>query len=319
MHNRMRQGFKVLLSLALSMMMLFALAACASEKGDKGTAQGFTFTDDLGRQVTVDDPQRVAAMIGSFADIWCLAGGKDTIVAAAGDAWTQFDLGLDDEVLDLGAIKEPNTEVLIAADPDFIIASANTSSNVEMMDVFESMGVPAAYFSVSSFEDYLRMLDICVQITGDTESYDLYGLNVREQVERAKSMVDGSGPTVLYVRATGSSCKVKSSEGSVLGEMLFDLGCINIADSQNQLLEELSLETIMLEDPQFIFAVLQGSDPTEAQETLERTLLTNPAWQELTAVKEGRFFVLDDELYNLKPNARWGEAYEKLAGILYGE
>ena len=28
---------------------------------------------------------------------------------------------------------------------------------------------------------------------------------------------------------------------------------------------------------------------------------------------------MDQQLYNLKPNARWGEAYEKLAEILYGE
>ena len=35
-----------------------------------------TFTDDLGREISLDPPKRVAAMIGSFADIWCLAGGK---------------------------------------------------------------------------------------------------------------------------------------------------------------------------------------------------------------------------------------------------
>ena len=65
-----------------------------------------TFTDDLGRQVTVDHPQRVAVLIGSFADIWCLAGGKEQIVAAAGDTWTQFDLDLPDSVADLGGVKE---------------------------------------------------------------------------------------------------------------------------------------------------------------------------------------------------------------------
>ena len=50
-----------------------------------------TFTDDLGRTVTADRPERVAALIGSFADIWCLAGGKDVLVVAAGDTWTSFD------------------------------------------------------------------------------------------------------------------------------------------------------------------------------------------------------------------------------------
>ena len=113
------------------------------------------------------------------------------------------------------------------------------------------------------------------------------------------------------------SCKVKGSRDFVLGEMLADLGCVNIADSEESLLEDLSLEAIIAAEPDYIFAVLQGSDPTDAMETLEQTLLQNPAWSELRAVREGRFYTLEHELYNLKPNARWGEAYEKLADILY--
>ena len=43
----------------------------------------------------------------------------------------------------------------------------------------------------------------------------------------------------------------------------------------------------------------------------------NPAWSALRAVREGRFHTLDHTLYNVKPNARWGEANEQLADILY--
>jgi iron complex transport system substrate-binding protein len=122
---------------------------------------------------------------------------------------------------------------------------------------------------------------------------------------------------VLYVRATGSSCKVKNSEGSVLGEMLKDLCCNNIADQEGSLLEQLSIEKIIEQDPDYIFVVLQGSDSTKAEGILQSTLLSNPAWETLTAVKEGRYYVMDPNLYNMKPNARWGEAYEGLADILY--
>ena len=55
----------------------------------------------------------------------------------------------------------------------------------------------------------------------------------------------------------------------------------------------------------------------EQNPQLEGEVLSNPAWGGLTAVREGRFHTLEHELYNLKPNARWGEAYEKLADILY--
>ena len=307
-----------------------SLTACGSpaassssappSSAQSSAAQGYTFTDDLGRTVTVEQPKRVAALIGSFADVWCLAGGQDTLVAAAHDAWTSFDLGLSDTVADLGAVKEPNLEVLLAAQPDFILASCNTTADLELESTFESAGIPTAYFDIQSFDDYLNMLKICTDLTGCPENYETYGLQVQVQVEAAKARQDGSAPTVLTIRAiraTGSSCKVKGSQDFLLGEMLSDLGCVNVADSNTSLLEELSLEAILAADPDYIFVVLQGSDATDAQETLEKTLLSNPAWSSLRAVQEGRFHTLEHSLYNLKPNARWGEAYEKLADILY--
>lgn len=276
-----------------------------------------TFTDDLGRQVTVDRPQRVVCLIASFADIWYLAGGVEQLVATTNATWTYFDLPLRDDIVNLGAAKELNMEKLIACDPDLVLASCGTDRDTELESAFDEMGINTAYFSVNTFEDYLRMLKICTKITGLSENYETYGTAVRSQVENALARMDGSHPSVLYIRATGSSCKVKNSEGSVLGEMLANLGCENIADKEDSLLEQLSIESILLNDPDYIFVVLQSEDPADAQKILETTLLQNPAWSSLSAVQEGRYYVMDPNLYNLKPNERWGEAYEKLADILY--
>jgi len=305
-----------------ALLCLLLLAGCAAPAGQEEPIHDteISFTDDLGRTVTAPQPpRRAAALIGSFADVWCLAGGADTLAAAAHDAWTSFDLGLGEDVADLGAIKEPNLEVLLAAEPDLILASANTTADLELRQTLEQAGIPTAYFDVQSFDDYDRMLKICTELTGCPENYEQYGTDVAAQVAEAVARQDGSAPTVLCIRATGSSCKVKGSRDNLLGEMLAELGCVNIADGDGALLEELSLEAIIQGDPDYIFAVLQGADPTDAQAALEAALLSNPAWGHLRAVEEGRFYTLDHRLYNLKPNARWGEAYEKLADILYGE
>lgn len=305
-------------SVAMALAILLTMTACSEQVSLSPVEEAsVTVLDDLGRQVSVKQPNRVAALIGSFADIWCLAGGKDTLVAAANDTWTSFDLGLDKSVMDLGAVKEPNLEVLLSAEPDLILASCNTEADISLLEVFEQTGIPVLYFDVQGFDDYLRMLNICTQLTNQTECYAKYGEEIKEQVEKAIARKDGSEPTALCLRATGSSCKAKGSTDNVLGEMLADLGCVNIADNNRGLLEDLSLEAIIAMDPDYIFVVLQGADSSRAQETLEKTLLNNPAWGNLRAVREGRFYTLDHALYNLKPNARWGESYECLADILY--
>ena len=288
----------------------------ATPEATDGTT--LTFTDDLDREVTVPvQPQRVAVLLGSYADVWCLAGGQDTLVAAADDAWTDFDLNLGDEVANLGSLMEPNLEELIAAQPDLVIASSNTTSNVELLPSLEDLGVPVIYFGVNSFNDYLEMLDVCTQITGQTQNYQTYGLDVQAQVEKAKEQDDGSAPTVLLLRSASTSCKVKNSKGTVLGEILADLGAVNIADSDTSLLEDLSMERIIADDPDYIFVLFQGSDQDAAQKTLDAALTSNPAWDTLSAVQNGNFYLMEKELYHLKPNARWGEAYQKVADILY--
>ena len=252
---------------ALLLACLLTLSGCAGRSApapeNERPDNGISFTDSLGQTVSLSPPRRVAALIGSFADVWCLAGGEDSLVAAAHDAWTSFDLNLGPETADLGAIKEPNLEVLLASQPDLVLASCNTQADLELRETFARAGIPAAYFDVQTFDDYLNMLEICTRLTGHPERYTAYGTDVAAQAEAAIARQDGSAPSVLCIRATGVSCKVKGSTDNVLGEMLADLGCVNVADGSS-LLEDLSLEAILAADPAYIFAVLQGADQTDA-------------------------------------------------------
>lgn len=309
--------------LSLIMIAVFmTLCGCsASQKNDTApnSEDTVTFTDALDREVTVaKSPERTAALIGSFADVWQLSGG--TLCAAAEDAWDDFDLDLPDAV-SIGGAHSPSFEALLSADPDFVIASASTSADVEMKEQLENAGITVAYFDVDCFEDYLAMLDICTDITGRKDLYEQNGLNVKENIENVKESfaaanIPEAQRTILILRASSGSVKAKGSEGTVLGEMLADLGCINIADSDESLLENLSVESVIRQEPYHIFVVTMGDDTDAAMESLTRMMDENPAWGTLGAVKENRLHVMEKKLYNLKPNADWAVAYEQLSDIL---
>lgn len=297
-------------------------AQTSAQPATEAASRPCTFTDDLGRTVTVENPRRVAALLGSFAQVWYLSGG--TVIASADDAWDDFQLPMPEDAVNLGMTKDLSLEKLFAAEPDFIIASANTSQHVKWRETLEATGIPLAYFDVTDFEDYLRMLKICTDITGREDLYQENGVLVQSEIDDAiahsvERLNGQEGPTVLSIRASASMIRAKNSKDNVLGEMLKALGCVNIADSDDTLLENLSMEHILQADPTYIFFVPSGDDLEGMEENLQRFFAENPAWQQLSAVKEGRVYYLDKALYNLKPNDRWGEAYAYVEKILSGE
>lgn len=295
-----------------------------SEEGEKALPEGqendtpYRFTDDLGREVSVDSWERVAVLLGSYADMWVLAGGD--VCAAPVDAFEDFDLPLSEETVNLGETKRLSLEQLLASKPDFVLASTNTPQHLEWQEALEGAGITVAYFDVACFEDYLRMLKICTDITGKPERYEQYGLDIQNRIEEILERNAGAEPlTVLVMRASATSIRAKNSEGNVLGEMVESFGCTNIADADESLLENLSIESIMLQNPDRILIVQSGDDMEGTKQNIENMFRENPLWKELDAVKNGHVHLLDKHLYNLKPNARWAEAYEQLEDMLYGE
>ena len=317
----MRRFFYIFAVICCLTVILNTLTACSSDESTQNE-NVVTFTDALGREVMVSkESEQVAALIGSFADVWMLAGGS--VCATAEDAWDDFDLELPDAV-NIGGAHSPNLELIFSANPDFVIASASTSSNVEMLETLETAGITVAYFDVDNFEDYLAMLNICTDITGRKDLYERNGLKLQSQIETIKlemseQPLTEEQKTVLLLRAHSGSVKAKGSEGTILGEMLADLGCINIADSDTSLLEALSVESIIRQEPYRIFVVTMGNDTQKAMDNFYQMMEENPAWGTLEAVAEGRVHIMDRKLFNIKPNADWAESYEKLSEILRTE
>lgn len=308
--------------IAAIVLLVLGVAGCGGKTQKPASEGAVTFTDDLGREVSVEEPKRVAALLGSFAQVWQLAGGQ--VIATADDAWDDLGLELPEETVNLGNTKQLNLELLFLAQPDFILASTNTAQNLEWLELLEPTGIPVAYFDIDDFDDYLRMLNICTDITGRKDCYHMYGEEVQMQIDtvlaKAKKRVEAQGaPTVLCMISSASYLRAKNSEGNVLGAMLKSLGCQNIADSDAMLLENLSLEHILVSDPDYIFFVQRGDDEAGMKEYVQRMLMDNPMWKELKAVQQGRVFFMEKNLFNLKPNHRWGEAYEILEEILANE
>ena len=307
---------------------------CASGEGSAGSAgsaaagaqgagaqEAVAFVDDLGYEVEVSDPQRVVACMGSFANAWELAGGA--LAGATDDAWENYDIYSADAA-SVGRSTALNLEAILACNPDFAIMTAKSSSKHEtgvsqdeLKAALDAAGVPVAFFSVTGFDDYLRMLGVFCDITGRDDLYALNGTDVQARIEEIveEYSVADRAPSALVFSASSKGVSAQDSD-TMCGLMLADLGAVNLIDENPGLLSDFSMEAVLEIDPDYLFVLAAGSDEAAAQENYEQSVESDPAWSQLTAVQQGRSTVLDTQHFLQKPNADWDESYLILAEAL---
>lgn len=283
---------------------------------DAGEAEPVRFTDDLGYEIITQRPKKTAVLSGSLAQAWLLAGGG--LAATTEDAVRDKEALYSEDTVNLGLLKSPDVERMIAEEIDFVVLSATIAEHVKLRDTLEAAGITTAYFEVETFEEYAKMMRVMTEITGREDCYHTNVEQPAELIQEQIARADGSEPTVLFLRAYSTGVRAKGSD-SMTGQMLKDLGAVNIADREDSLLQDLSLEVIAAEDPDYIFVTTMGESQEDALAMVDELLLSNPVWKGLTAVQQDRYYVLPKELFHNKPNNRWGESYQILADILYGE
>lgn len=308
--------------LACASVPAWAREAVAADRGVPGE-----FVDDLGRTVAVRSLDRVVACMGSFAKVWELAGGS--LVGVTDDALVDYpELDLPDDVGVVGDFSELNLEAVVALEPTFVLISAASGgrgkggSQADLVDSFDELGIPAACFQVTVFDDYLRMLQICCDLTGRADLYELNGSEVGERIAEIVAQVpdadaDAGSPLVAAMIMYSGGARLQGS-ATLVGSMLADLGAINVADQDPSLLSDYSTESLLACDPDFVLVIPLGNDVEAARQSLESQTDGDPAWGALTAVREGRFYTLDPALFQYKPLERWDESYRVLWGYLYG-
>lgn len=315
-HLSTRRIAKRFLAVLLCLCSLFSFSCSLAP--NRSENDGYTFTDDDGNVITLQKkPERVAVLFSSYAEIWTLAGG--TVSITVGEA---VERGFADDssvLVDGGAGKSIHTEELLAARPDFVIGSCDIRAQAEACSLLRSLGIPAAVFRVDTFQEYANMMQICCHITGCQENYTRHVTEVEAEISATLASVPAkSSPLrILLIRcgSSAASTKAKTSADHFVCVMLQELGTVNIADNAPILTDTLSMEEILRENPDYIFFSTMGD--ADAARAYMTQLLETELWQSLDAVKNNRYTFLPKEMFQFKPNHRWGAAYQYLAEILY--
>jgi len=250
------------------------------------TDETITVVDQAGRVVTVPKEYDSIALCYRVVIRFLLSldqGDKITGIGKSEDFLEVLEPGLKDCV-DVGK-GVADIEALAQLEPDLFF---HKSHDTETLEAVEALGIPSVGIDVETPEAMIVALDLLGKVCGQEEKaqqlIDYYDEKLASS-EKKTSSIDKKKTAVIM----GSSLGKVADSSMLQGEMIERAGGINAAAEidASELWPTAGTEQIFAWDPEYIF--ITGSE--SAAYTAE-DILGDPAWSELTAVKNKHVYVM---------------------------
>lgn len=183
----MKKKLTLLLTAMMVLVMAVFLGACSSSSSSNSTSQSsdaseVTITDATGKVSVATNPKKVVVLDFGVADTLRALGYEDVIVGMPKGSVPTYlsDLTSKDSITDVGNLKEVNLETIANLEPDLIIASGRTSSQLED---FQEIA-PTIYFSTDT-SDYWNSVQKNV-----TELAKIFGSSAKKEAKSQLSDID---------------------------------------------------------------------------------------------------------------------------------
>ncbi len=294
---------KRILTLMLSAAMVFSLAACGSTSGDASDgaqteAEGNTENDteaETPDTVTIQsrnaegeltdmevpyDPERIAILDMACLDILDNLGLGDRVVGSASTSLDYLqDYVTNDEIVNLGTIKEADMEAVMECEPDIIFIGGRLSSSYDALSEIAPVVYLATDTEAGLVESVRANASTIAAIFGLEDQVDSLMTDFDSRIEKLAEFAEGK--TAIVGMCTSGSFNVLGNDGrcSIIGN---EIGFENIGvDSDIDTAthgNEASFEFIVEKNPDYIFVMDRdaaiGTDGAQlAQEIMENELV----------------------------------------------
>ncbi len=207
-----------------------------------------------------------------------------------------------------------NMETVVNLKPDLVLAGEITTP--EMVASLENMGLRVEYFkNPVTLSDVYAMLARIGQLSGKTNQANSVIKDLQKRGSELENKLGGirDQPMVFYeLDASDPSKPYTPGPGTLYSHLISMAGGFNLGDQLGTTWAQISLEQLLVDDPDFI---LLGDS---AYGITPESVAQRAGWQTLTAVKEGRVLAFDDNLL-VRYGPRILDGLEALARILHPE
>lgn len=332
--------FKLTVILAIFVLMLVACSNSSNDNANTGTngqesnsteASTVEITDIHGTVTVPVNPKNVVSLDSRTFET--LADWDIKLVAAPKDVMPADSPYIsDDSVQNIGNHREPNLEILAAANPDLVIIGQRFASYYEEIkklvpnaavidldfDVSEEVATPGENL-VNGFKDATNTLG---QIFDKNEEAKQLIADFDKAIEDAKSAYNGTD-TIMSVIVSGGNIGFSAPHsGRVWGPMYEIFGWVPALEvgssSSDHQGDEVSVEAIAQSNPDWLLvldrdaAVSSTTDAVPAQDVIDNS----PALKNTTAISKGQIIYAPNDTYTNESIQTYIEMFESLAKSL---
>ncbi|WAI02420.1 helical backbone metal receptor [Methanogenium organophilum] len=297
----------------LSTPVVTATQATASATTAVPDADGRTVTDDFGKEVYIPaPPQRIVSLAPANTEILYALGLGDKVVGVT-DYCNYPEEALAAEKV--GGYSSVNIEKVLQAKPDLVVAAfGNTAEVIEHLD---NLGLTVISLNPASIGDVQDNIRLVGEATWADDEAAVVVSEMQACIDAVETAVASADTTPSVVHMVWNDPIWVSGTGSFQDEMFEMAGGTN-AFPTVQGWEIVSMEEFIVTDPDVIIANSGAGMGGEQYDILYRYVLDEPRFQGLSAVKEGRVYLVDSDIID-RGGPRIVEALEIVAHDIHPE
>jgi iron complex transport system substrate-binding protein len=271
-----------------------------------------TYTDDMGREVTINEvPQRIVSHVPSITEMLFALGVGERVVGVSDYCDYPEEAASKTSV---GNYFNPSIENIVALEPDLVLTDGH-SEGIKQLDELEP---PINYMVIDpkDIDGVFKDLELLGKVTGSEGEAEELIESMQDSIANVLALVEGAPrPKVLFIiDATDLTFPWTAGQGSFIDAFITMAGGENVAAQAEGAWVQLSIEEIVNIDPEII--ILPAKHGTAF--TSPETLMEHAVWQGTTAVKEGKIFIIDDDLVS-RSGPRIVQGLGELARIIHPE
>nr|WP_155273046.1 heme ABC transporter substrate-binding protein IsdE [Lysinibacillus sphaericus] len=292
---------KVLLLTLLSLI----LAACSSSDQ---TEKKETVTDK--EQVTEDSEQRIIAGTVVVADIL----DKLELDAIAVPETEKQLAKRFDGLPTIGNAMEPDMEIVKSLNPTEVLSVSTLE--YDLQDKFKQLNIPVDFLNFQSVDAMLKEITSLGKRYDREAQADALVKDLQKNIEAVQSVAaNKEGPRVLILLGIPGSYLV-ATENSYAGDLVKRAGGINVMEGQDAEYLSSNTEYLHNSNPDIILRLSHGM-PDEVVEMFDEEFKTNDIWKHFDAVKNGKVYDLEEELFGTTSSLQVPQALGQLMEIFY--